>query len=414
MRRVFLIVLLALVAFGLSAQKITLLHEGDVAYEGLQWPTAFQRGVQIIEAKYPGVKVELIDASGGIQGGINAMLEALVASGQTPNVIDMTIMRLSKFFKPGQALDLKQYGADKLKKWEPQFLARVTKDGKVYAVTGTTWGLALGINLDLAAEVGWKAPEPTSAWSMDSFMEFAKLIKAKAPGKYATVLFSGSNPIPYVTCWWASFGVEFFKNGDYSKVTIDSPQTRKALAWMRMMIDEGYVPPNASQIIDDDSVAMSAAGNIGVNLWNPSPPAKSAWYPFPKVAGVKQGGTFQNYTAVCAIDKKDKKINQVSAELALTIVDDFYQNYSAGNVNDKVNPATPTMLGIAVRKTESNAYQVADIIKKFGIYDMGSEGSKYPAFRPVIRPFLSQFFDGVIDAETFIKKYEAAANEALQ
>lgn len=412
MRRVFLVLLLALVAFSLSAQKLVFLHEGDAPFIGEKWPTAFKRAVDIIETKYPGVKVELLDASGGIQGHLNVMLESLVASGQTPNVIDMTVMRASKFFKPGQALDLKEYVPNELKKWDPQFLARMTKNGKVYGISGTTWALALNINLDLAAEVGWKAPAPSSEWTMDSFMAFAKLLKAK--GKYATVLFAGSNPIPYVTCWFASFGVEMFKNGDYSRVTIDSPQTRKALAWMKQMIDEGYVPPNASQIIDDDSVAMSAGGTIGVNLWGPSAPAKSAYYPFPHVAGVKTGGTFQNYTAVVAIDKKDKRINQISAELAVAAVDEYWQNYMAGNTNPAVNPALPTMQGIAVAKTASNMYQVAEIVRKFGIYDMGAEGSKYPVFRPVIRPFLAQYFDGVIDADTFIKKYEEAANEVLK
>jgi ABC-type glycerol-3-phosphate transport system substrate-binding protein len=412
MRRVFLIVVLALVAFGLSAQKITLLHEGDIPFDGQKWASQFARGKQLIEAKYPGAKVEIIDAVGGIQGHLNVMLESLVASGQTPNVVNLTIMRASKFFKPGQALNLKEYVPNELKKWDPQFLARTTKDGKVYAVVGTTWALALNVNLDLAAEVGWKAPKPGSEWTMDSFMEFAKLLKAK--GKHGTVLFAGSNPIPYVTAWFASFGVEMFKNGDYSHVTIDSPETRRALAWMREMIDKGYVPDNASQIIDDDSVALSAGGTIGVNLWGPAAPAKSGFYPFPKASGVKTGGTFQNYTASLAIDKKDKKINQISAELAVLVVDDYFQNYMAGNFNPKVNPALPTMKGIKVIETASNVYQVADIVSRFGIYDMGAEGPKYPVFRPVIRPFLAQFFDGMIDAETFIRKYEEAANESLR
>jgi hypothetical protein len=32
----------------------------------------------------------------------------------------------------------------------------------------------------------------------------------------------------------------------------------------------------------------------------------------------------------------------------------------------------------------------------------------------VIRPFLSDFFDGKIDAEIFIREYTKAANEALR
>jgi len=407
MRRVFLIVLLALVAFGLSAQKLTVLFEGNPPFIGQKWATMYDRPKQILEERHPGVKVELLDATAGVQGGVNVMLESLVASGQTPNVVSVTVMRASKFFKPGQALDLKQYVPNDLKKWEPMFLDRVTKGGKVYAVPGTAGALTLAVNLTLAEEVGWKAPPYATAWTLDSFMEYAKLLKAK--GKYATVLFSGSNPIPYVTAWFASFGVEFFKNGDYSKVTIDSPQTRKALAWMRMMIDEGYVPPNASQIIDDDSVALSAAGNIGANIWIANPPAKTAYYPFPHATGVKTGGVFSNYIANVAMDKKDKKLNQLGAELAVLITDDVYQKYSA-----ETSGAIATIKGIVTPKLPGNDnYQAAEVLKKFGLFDMGAETAKYPVFRPVIQPFLSQFFDGVIDAETFIKKYEAAANEAL-
>ena len=410
MKRLILILCVLLVSFGLSAQKITVLHEGDGLYENEKWATKYGRAAQVIEERYPGVKVEIINAAGGIQGGLNVTLESLIATGQTPNVVSLTIMRASRFFKPGQALDLKLYVPNELKKWEPMWLARTTKDGKVYGVPGCVPALGLTINLDLAAEVGWKAPEPASEWTMDQFMEFCKLIKAKTTGKYGTVLFSGSNPIPYVTCWWASFGVEFFKNGDYSKLAIDSPQTRKALAWMREMIDKGYTPPNATEIIDDDSVDMSVKGNIGANLWAPAPPANWAWYPFPSVAGAKNGGVFSNYEVAVAIDKKDKRLNQIGAELAVLCVDEFFQKYSADH-----GGVPSSMKGIVVPKlTIGKGDQQAAVIKKFGIFDMGAETAKYSAFRPVIRPFLSRFFTGEIDADTFIKEYTEAANEALR
>jgi ABC-type glycerol-3-phosphate transport system substrate-binding protein len=405
MKRIILALLILLVALSVSAQKLILMTEGDALLENGKWPSRHSRAIQIIKERYPSVEVEFVDATAGVQGGINVMLESYVASGRTPNVVVMTVMRSSKFFKAGLALDLKQYIPNELKKWEPVYLNRVTKDGHVYGLPCNGSGLALAINLTLAEEVGWKAPAPMSEWTMDSFMEFCKLLKPKK--KYGTVLFAGSNPIPYVTCWWASFGVEFFKNGDYSKVAIDSPQTRKALAWMREMIDKGYTPPNASEIIDDDSVAMSAEGYIGANLWPPSSPGKWARYPFPTTPGVKTGGVFSNYEVALATDKKDKRINQISAELAAECGGEFWQTYNI------IRGAIPAIKGIAVPKLPDNGWQIAEIVKNFGIYDMGTETAKYPVFRPVIRTFLAQFFDGQINAETFIKEYTKAANESL-
>lgn len=420
MKRLTLVLVAILCAFALNAQKITLLHEGDTPLVGQPWPTLFSRAAALIQERYPGVTVELIQ--GTLQGAVDMTLETMIASGNAPNVVAITVMRSSKLFKAGQAIDLKQYIPADLKKYEPAILARTTRDGHVYALPQTVAPLGLSVNVSLAEEVGFKLPAPGSNWTMAQFMEFARLAKTK--GKYGTVLFSGSNPIPYVTAWFTSFGVEFFKGNDYSKVTINSPQMRAALAWLKDMVAKGYAAPNASQLIDDDMVSIFAEGKsaaqpifpdflgeIGAKVKAGAIPEafKSAWYPFPLAPGVKSTGTFLNYGAVVAMDKKDKRLNQIGAELAVLCSDEGFQKPIVTQ-----GSGVASIVGMANTNTARNMQQLADVVNKYGAYDMGGETPKYSAFRPVLMPLLAQFFDGKIDAEKLIKDYEKAANEALQ
>lgn len=419
MKRIILILCVFLMAFSLSAQKLTLLIEGDTMTPGAKYTSIYGHAAGIIQERYPGVTVDIIQ--GTVQGALNITLEQMIASGQAPNVVSVTVMRSSKLMRPGMAIDLKQYIPEVLKKYQPALLSRLTRDGKVYALPGVNSPLGLVINLTLADEVGWKAPAPGANWTMAQFMDFAAKLKEK--GKLATVFFSASNPIPYVTSWWTSFGVEFFKGGDYSKVAINSPQTRTALAWMKDMIAKGYVAPHPDQLIDDDMVALWASGKVGAQPILPGfiiemeskakagvipKPFEFAWYPFPLTPGVTKTGTFFNYAATVAMDKKDKRINQIEAEIVALCADEDFQRPStlAGGI--------PTIIGMPVGKVEWHLDQLSALVARDGAYDMGSETAKYPTFRPVIMPLLAQFFDGKMDIEKFIAEYEKAANEALQ
>lgn len=420
MKRIFLILAILLIIFSLNAQNITLLHEGDTLTPGAEYPSVYQRAARIVEKEYPGVKVDLIQ--GTVQGALDITLETMVASGQAPNVVSITVMRASKFFRPGQALDLKLYAPEALKKYLPTILSRVTRDGKVYAFPMMNSPLGLSLNLNLAKEAGFKVPAPGANWTMDQFMEYCRLLKEK--GKVGTIFFSASNPIPYVTAWWTSFGVEFFKNNDYSKVAINSPQTRAALAWMKDMMTKGYVQPNPSQLIDDDMVALWASGKVGAQPVLPGffyeidakvkagviPAAfDTQWMPYPLTPGVKKTGIFFNYAVNVALDKKDKRLNEIGVRLASLGGDEYFQNIALAT-----GQGVPSMFGLKTSKPEWHMDQLAALVTRDGAYDMGSETARYPSFRPIIMPLLAQFFEGKLDAEMFIKEYERQANEALQ
>jgi ABC-type glycerol-3-phosphate transport system substrate-binding protein len=400
--------------------RVTLLHEGDTQTPGAEYPTSYARAAGIVQKRYPGTTVEIIQ--GVVQGVVDVTLETMCASGQAPNVIALTVMRSSKFFRDGQGINLKEYIPEELKKYESSMLSRVTRNGKVYAVPSINSPLGLNINVTLAEEAGFKMPAPGSNWTMEQFMDFCAKIKAK--GKYGAVFFAGSNPIPYVTCWWTSFGVKFFENADYSKVAINGPQIRAALAWMKDMQNKGYVAPNASQIVDDDMVALWAEGKVGACAIFPGfllevdakvkagvlkEPFKTQWMPFPLASGVAKTETFFNYAAIVAMDKKDKRVNKISADLAYLCADEGFQRPVI-----EVGSGISSLIGVANTNKAWHMQDLADIVNRDGAYDMGSETAKYPAFRPIVMPYLAKFFDGKIDAEQFIKEYEKAANEALK
>ena len=214
-------------------------------------------------ADHPDVDLVWVPKGGGV-----ISVDALIAAKEKPNVFMSTPGELGKFLKPGFALDLSKY--IDISDFKPDSLDIYYREGQLLALPVTVAVNAFDINLTLAEQVGIDTTDylDRDYLSIDEFVTFCKLIKDKMPeGYYGTAIWAGNRGSQAVNYHWLSaFGAEFYKDGDYSRTTINSPEAVQGLNFMKYLVEEGFAPPEAAVLDDDEAIAMWASGKIG-GLW---------------------------------------------------------------------------------------------------------------------------------------------------
>ena len=199
------------------------------------------------------------------QGSPGTSADALIAAGDPPNVIVCTPGGLGKFMLPGFAMDLSD--TIDVSDFSEGTLDLYTREGQVLGIPWMISLNAFNVNLDLAEAVGFEVPEGTN-WSIAEFLEFCELIKQNGPkGSYGTAIWAGNSGSQYLNLQYlAGFGVEIFRDGDYTKSYVDCPETVEALKFIKMLVDKGYAPPEAAVLDDDEAITFWSSGNTGA-LW---------------------------------------------------------------------------------------------------------------------------------------------------
>lgn len=354
--------------------------------------------------------------------GSSISIDSLVASGQAPDVYHDYAGRASKYMVPEYALPLDNYLAKEIKLYDKTVMATLKRDGKVFALPGSAWVNGFSVNLDILKEVGYTLPAQKD-WTIDEFLKLAALIKAKAPGKYVTVLFAkNQSSEEWWKVWFYAFGASMYKPGDYTKTTLNSPKGVATLRFFQQMLDMGYVPPDAA-VQDDDTaldlwgrgkvaflsmqVGHTAAMKTAVEAKILDKPFEIAFIEMPHAKGVAH----VPYTAgpgIAVVHKTDDEIqNNLAARLAWWVTGPTYQTYTIIQ-----NNGYPTIHGI---KTADNPLiaQLAAVKEIAGVADWGLTMPKFSEVRAQLFPLLAEMYMGKKTPEAVLSQYEATVNKIL-
>jgi ABC-type glycerol-3-phosphate transport system substrate-binding protein len=354
--------------------------------------------------------------------GSSISIDSLVASGQAPDVYSDYAGRASKYMDPGYALALDGYLAKEIPLYDKTVMATLKRDGKVYALPNSAWVNGFTVNLDILKEVGYTLPAQKD-WTIDEFLKLAALIKAKAPGKYVTVLFAkNQSSEEWWKIWFYAFGASMYKPGDYTKTTLNSPQGVATLRFFQQMLDMGYVPPDAAVQDDDTALDLWARGKVAflsmqvnhtgamdtaVKSGVLAKPFEIAFIEMPHAKGVAH----VPYTAgpgIAVVHKTDDEArNKLAARLAWWFTGTMYQKYSVIQ-----NKGFPTIAGV---ETVDNPLikQVAAVKKAAGVADWGLTMQKFSEVRAQMFPLMAEMYMGKKTPEAVLSQYEATVNKIL-
>lgn len=260
---VLLVVLLLVAGFaigkgqaeGIEKTKIILVH----GYADFYQPMMDQ-----YEAENPQAELVWVPKGGGV-----VAVDALIAAREKPNVFMSTPGELGKFLLPGFAVELTDEYIEDIGDFKDGALDIYYREGQLLALPVLVSLNAFDINLTLAKEAGIAIPaEVPDAMTTDEFVEFSQAIKALGKeGVYGTAIWAGNRGSQQCNWHWLSaFGGKFYEAGDYSKTVLNSPESVKGLNYIKMLVEEGYAPPEAPVLDDDEGIAFWAAGKMG-GLW---------------------------------------------------------------------------------------------------------------------------------------------------
>jgi multiple sugar transport system substrate-binding protein len=270
---------------------------------------------------------------------------------------------------------------------EPSFIDSAKIDGVAYGVPSVASTRALFYNKTLFQQAGIAAPPKT--W--EELLEAAKKITALGNGTYGYGMPLGSEEAQAETSIWAyGAGASWEKDG---KMTIDTPEAKEALTFMKRMIDEGATQPDPGATDRTNLLDVFIQGKIGmieglppivgqINEKNPS----LEWEIAPSPTKDGEPVTLGVADYFVGFNKDEDKQESIAKFL-----DFFYQqdNYVKFNDNEGFIPATKSGAEAAASKPELKTFLESLPDAKF-----------YPATNPAWGQTSGAFKDLVGQIET--------------
>lgn len=425
---ILLMLVMVLPAFGASKQmEISLLYAGA---DGM-WPKGYTdpNGYLGLESKLiadfekeTGAKVRRLALD--IQSGSTMSIDALVAAGIPPDVYTDFAGRVAKYMIPEYALDMKKYIKD-IDDFAPSVLALTTRGGKVLALPTVSWAVTMSVNEDILAEVGYTLPAPKD-WTIEEYLKAAALIKAKAPGKYTSMLIAmNQSSDQWWMPWFYAFGARVYAPGDYSKTVLNQPKALNALRFFQQLVASGYVPGKPQTLCDDDVLTLWGSGKLAfmpmqightavmesaVKQGLLAKPFKFKFIAFPHAKGEKPTPAAAGPSLVLVHKTDDEARNKLAARLAWYISGPEYQRF-----------ATLTDQGFPSRKSVGQPVkdnplwiQTAAIIEQNGVCDFGITTQTFSAVRVQLFPLMAEMYLGKLTPEQVLNQYEKNVNDILE
>ena len=217
--------------------------------------------VKAFNAKFPKVKVDVqvLPWSGRYE----KMLTA-IAGGNPPNLVYLNDFQVPLFASTGNLLSISDsFSPAELANYTKGALKAVTYGGKVYGVPILTNSLGYLYNVDLFKQAGLDPDNPPETFEeLESAIR--SLTRKDAQGNVIQwgARFDLNRPSPVTSILpfvWASGGQILDDNG---KVDINSPESIRALKYVKGLFDKGYIQKSN---ITGGGLAFSS-GKIGIDL----------------------------------------------------------------------------------------------------------------------------------------------------
>jgi ABC-type glycerol-3-phosphate transport system substrate-binding protein len=411
MRKIFAILMICMGVFAFASPKITVLVSGMGDFPDGTKGTISQ-AKEKVQKDFPGLEVELIQMN--LSGGSTISMDAMLAAGTPPNVYMDNMVRASKYMVPEFALNLNKYIRD-IKMYDKNILAQYTRNKALLGMPMPSHTQGVCINLDIMKEIGF---EVKWDWTIDDFLKMAELVKQKYGNKkYATMLFAANQSGDYLLHnWFEAFGAHYYKTGDYDNATIAKTGGAKTYEFYQKLIKNGYVPPNASTLNDDDYALEWSKGTLAATpfftAWNDvyfkssmdqkliEKPFNYKYVPFPHAPGVKGTPGYSMTGAYVVYKSPDENINKISARFV-----EYATSAEMQSLDSKYSFTVPTRSD-AVMPIGPHVEATMRIAKENGIYDCGITDPRFTERRALQFPILQKLFNFKISPEEAIKEYE--------
>jgi multiple sugar transport system substrate-binding protein len=202
-------------------------------------------------------------------GGTTLFVDTALAAGAPPDIYEDVQFRVSKYAAKDLMEDLTPAlsAADRAD-YPPAILKQVTgKDGHLWGFPIMTGFNAFAINKTAFADAGkldLLPKEPNRDWTTDEFVAALKAVN-KPPTIYGTFFFAKTPSFDYTFNNYAfGFGAEFYKGGDYTKCTINSPEGVKWFEWVASIVKQKLAVPGGAGLVDDDQDSYWSRKAIGM------------------------------------------------------------------------------------------------------------------------------------------------------
>ncbi|MFT4219389.1 MAG: extracellular solute-binding protein, partial [Microbacterium sp.] len=204
------------------------------------WVPDIQKEVDLFEAKYPKIKVKVVNTGGGTQH-YPKLRAALKAGKGAPDVAQIEYQYVPSFRQTASLADLTPYGAADTK---DQFVEwvwnQVANEQGVWAVPQDSGPLGNLYRKDLFDKAG--ITEAPATW--DDFATAAEAVKSKT-GSYITNM-PGNDPGQMVGLFWQAGAQPFAYDGDKTvSINLDSPETQKVVSYWQDLISKDLVSVDA-------------------------------------------------------------------------------------------------------------------------------------------------------------------------
>ena len=429
MKKIAITFLMFLVAVGLFATaqqevtdtpepiEISILYSGVADYgdfTNLSW------AIEQLQKDFDGATVREMQVD--LSDGSALTMTAQIAAGQAPNLYMDTLVRSSAYITPDYALPLDAYVRD-LEAYSESTLAPYRRGGQLYALPMTGSAQAMAINLEILKEVGYTLPD---RWTTDDFMDLARAVRLKYGGeKWVTGMFAGNQSGDYlINNWFASFGAQYYKPGDYSRTTIKETGGVKFYEALQMMVEEGFVRADAATQVDDDYVLDWARGDLAATAFfqpwikpyfdvvikagDRDEPFEYMFTSFPRAPGVPYVPAYYVNAAI-VVHNTGSAEDPVAARLAEYLNSKFIQEAEVLKSN-----SLPSRNDCTVFPNDPWTRQIMQVVADNGIFDAGLTNEKYQATRPQHYPILQKVLNLQMTPEEAITEYEKRLNEALE
>lgn len=228
------------------------------------WVPDIQKEVDLFEAKYPKIKVDVVDTSGGTQQ-YPKLRAALKAGKGAPDVAQIEYQYIPSFRQTQSLADLTPYGAaDTKDQFVDWIWNQVADDKGIWAVPQDAGPLGNLYRSDIFAAAGVEAPE---TWA--DYATAAQTIKDKT-GSYIADL-PGNDPGQMVGFFWQAGAKPFGYDGDKTvTVNLDSPETQKVVSFWQDLVKKDLVSTDAD--FNDEWYQGLAQGKYAswqVAAWGP-------------------------------------------------------------------------------------------------------------------------------------------------
>lgn len=173
------------------------------------WVPDIQKEVDLFQAKYPKVKVKVVNAGQGLDQ-YTALRTALKAGKGAPDVVQIEYQYLSSFILGDNLLDLSgSNGYDQLAAQYPDWVnAQITRDGKVFGVPQDIGPMGMLYREDLLTAAG---VQPPTTWA--EFATAAQTYRSANPSSYLTDL-PPNQAGQMIGFMWANGAKPFAYDGD--------------------------------------------------------------------------------------------------------------------------------------------------------------------------------------------------------